>query len=46
MIAFSDFECPYCARFANESLPWIKDKYIDTGQAARPLQPARRRARD
>jgi protein-disulfide isomerase len=32
MIAFSDFECPFCGRFANDILPEIKAKYIDTGK--------------
>jgi protein-disulfide isomerase len=32
MIAFSDFECPFCGRFANEILPEIKAKYVDTGK--------------
>jgi protein-disulfide isomerase len=32
MVAFSDFECPFCGRFAREILPEIKAKYIDTGK--------------
>jgi protein-disulfide isomerase len=31
VIAFSDFECPYCGRFAREVLPELKKEYIDTG---------------
>jgi protein-disulfide isomerase len=31
VIAFSDFECPYCGRFAREVLPELKKQYIDTG---------------
>lgn len=32
MIEFSDFECPFCERFFNETLPQIKKEYIDTGK--------------
>lgn len=32
VIAFSDFECPYCGRFARETLPALRAKYIATGQ--------------
>jgi protein-disulfide isomerase len=32
IVAFSDFECPYCGRFAREVLPELKKQYIDTGQ--------------
>jgi protein-disulfide isomerase len=31
MIEFSDFQCPYCARFAQDTLPGIISKYVDTG---------------
>jgi protein-disulfide isomerase len=31
MVVFSDFQCPYCARFATEILPAIKSRYVDTG---------------
>ncbi len=31
MIEFSDFQCPFCARFHSETLPLIKENYIDTG---------------
>jgi protein-disulfide isomerase len=31
MLMFSDFECPFCAKFANEVLPAVKAKYVDTG---------------
>jgi protein-disulfide isomerase len=30
-IAFSDFQCPYCAKFALEVLPRLKTRFIDTG---------------
>ena len=32
LVEFSDFNCPYCARFHAETLGAIKEKYIDTGQ--------------
>ena len=31
MIEFSDFQCPFCARFYSETLPLIKANFIDTG---------------
>ncbi|RME55259.1 DsbA family protein [Candidatus Woesearchaeota archaeon] len=32
IIEFSDYECPFCVRFARQTLPMIKEKYIDTGK--------------
>jgi hypothetical protein len=32
MIEFSDFSCPYCARFAMEVMPLLRQEYIDTGK--------------
>lgn len=32
MIEFSDYECPFCKRFADETLPQLKKQYIDTGK--------------
>lgn len=32
IVEFSDFQCPYCAGFALESFPGIKENYIDTGK--------------
>ncbi|MFB5606155.1 MAG: DsbA family protein [Nitrosarchaeum sp.] len=32
MIEFSDFQCPFCKRFHDETLPLIKTNYIDTGK--------------
>jgi len=32
IIEFSDYECPFCARFWRETLPQIKQEYIDTGK--------------
>lgn len=32
IIEFSDFECPFCAKFYSQTLPSIQQKYIDTGK--------------
>lgn len=32
MIEFVDFECPFCKRFADETLSQLKSQYIDTGK--------------
>ncbi len=32
LIEFSDYQCPFCARFSRETLPQIKKEYIDTGK--------------
>ena len=32
MIEFSDFECPFCARFYTDALSQIQTEYIDTGK--------------
>jgi protein-disulfide isomerase len=31
IVEFSDFECPFCARFSEDVLPALKENYIDTG---------------
>lgn len=31
MVEFSDFQCPYCAQYALETLPQIEEQYIETG---------------
>ena len=31
IVEFSDFECPYCKRFEEETLPKLKQHYIDKG---------------
>jgi protein-disulfide isomerase len=31
IVEFSDYQCPYCESFALETMPLIKEKYIDTG---------------
>ena len=33
IIEFSDFTCPYCARFARDILPKLRADYIETGKA-------------
>ena len=32
IIEFSDFECPFCARFYQQTLPQLEKEYIDTGK--------------
>jgi len=32
IIEFSDYQCPFCARFWSQTLPLIKSEYIDTGK--------------
>lgn len=32
MVEFSDYQCPYCKVFYTDTLPTIKEKYIDTGK--------------
>jgi protein-disulfide isomerase len=32
IIEFTDLQCPYCARFATQTFPRIKQAYIDTGK--------------
>lgn len=32
LITFSDFQCPYCAKFATETWPSLVDKYVRTGR--------------
>ncbi|MEO6989202.1 MAG: DsbA family protein [Aquihabitans sp.] len=31
MVAYSEFQCPYCGRFAKESLPTLIERYVDPG---------------
>ena len=33
IVEFSDFQCPFCARFHVQTLPSIMDQYIDEGKA-------------
>ena len=32
LIVFSDFQCPFCGRFAAETLPTLRTEYIETGR--------------
>lgn len=32
IVEFSDFQCPYCRSFFNETLPQIISNYVDTGK--------------
>jgi protein-disulfide isomerase len=32
IVEFSDYECPFCKRFVDDTLPQIKAEYIDTGK--------------
>ncbi len=39
MIAYFDFQCPYCADFTREVQPQIEEKYIQTGQVSLEMRP-------
>lgn len=32
LIEYSDFQCPFCAKFVHETLPQLKSNYIDGGR--------------
>jgi protein-disulfide isomerase len=32
LIDFSDFQCPFCARYVRETMPWIERDYVVTGK--------------
>lgn len=32
IIEFSDFQCPFCSRFYEQTLPALQENYIDTGK--------------
>ncbi len=49
LVEFSDFECPYCSRFAQDVLPEIERVYVKTGRVLfayrhLPLEAIHRRA--
>ena len=33
IIEFSDYQCPFCAKFHKDTLPQLKENYISTGKA-------------
>jgi protein-disulfide isomerase len=33
IVQFSEFQCPFCGRFARETLPQLRERYIATGRA-------------
>jgi protein-disulfide isomerase len=33
IMAFADFECPYCGRFARQTLPGLRTEYLSSGSA-------------
>lgn len=33
IVEYSDFECPFCQRFFQDTYPQLKEQYIDTGKA-------------
>lgn len=39
VIEFSDFQCPYCGKFARETLPDLEAKYVKSGQVLFAFQP-------
>ncbi|PRA09942.1 hypothetical protein CQ010_16045 [Arthrobacter sp. MYb211] len=32
MVAYSDFQCPFCAKWTDSTLPKLTEKYVDNGQ--------------
>lgn len=32
MVAYSDFQCPFCAKWTANTLPTLMDKYVETGK--------------
>jgi protein-disulfide isomerase len=32
LVMYSDFECPYCARFAQDTFPALEEQYVRTGR--------------
>jgi protein-disulfide isomerase len=32
IIEFTDLQCPYCARFARDTWPLLRERYVDTGR--------------
>lgn len=38
VLEYSDFQCPYCRRFARDTLPMIRDRYIRSGKLVLAFQ--------
>ena len=32
LLTYTDFQCPYCGRFARDTMPRIRKQYVDTGR--------------
>ena len=32
LIEFSDYQCPFCARFSRDTIPQVQTNYVDTGK--------------
>jgi protein-disulfide isomerase len=32
LIEFADLQCPFCAEYAAETLPWVIDRYVRDGR--------------
>ena len=32
LVAYEDFRCPFCAKFATETAPKLRERYVDTGK--------------
>jgi protein-disulfide isomerase len=32
LVEFSDFQCPFCARFSRDTIPQVQTEYVDTGK--------------
>ena len=32
IVEFTDLQCPYCARFARDTWPLLRERYVDTGK--------------
>jgi protein-disulfide isomerase len=50
LLIYSDFECPFCARFAKQTLPEVRSKYVETSKVllafrSMPLESIHRYAR-
>lgn len=39
IVVYTDFLCPYCAQFANDTMPSIEKEFINTGKAKLEVRP-------